>query len=209
MKLLVLGSTGGVGQQIVAQALEAGHEVTAFVRDPGKMLATHDRLRVVTGSLTGDDSGLADAMRGQDAVVSALGRGMSLKSTGLIQRTVPRILAAMQANGVRRLMFTSAIGVGVTIRDAPLLSRVVIRLLLRDIYADKIAGEAPIHLSDLDWTLVQPAQLTDGPLTRVYRAGERLKMRGRPTVSRADVAHFILSQLDCTVYQRRVVLLAY
>ena len=209
MKLLVLGATGGVGQQIVAQALEAGHEVTAFVRSPDKMLAKHDRLHVMAGSVADGGPALVDAVRGHDAVISALGRGQSLKSMGFIQRSVPPIVSAMQTAGISRLIFTSAIGVGITIRDAPLLSRLVIRFLLSDIYADKIAGEEPIHRSGLDWTLVQPAQLTDGPLTRVYRAGERLTMRGMPKVSRADVAHFILSQLDSTAYQRRVVMLAY
>ena len=152
---------------------------------------------------------LAGAVRGQDAVVSTLGRGMSLKSTGLIQQSVPAILSAMRTHRVRRLIFTSAIGVGDTIRDAPLFSRMVIRFLLSDIYADKEAGEALIRRSDLDWTLVQPAQLTDGPLTGTYRVGERLTLRGMPKVSRADTAHFILSQLDDTTFLRKVILLAY
>ena len=85
----------------------------------------------------------------------------------------------------------------------------MIRLLLKDIYADKITGERHILSSDLDWTLVQPAQLTDGPLTRTYRAGERLALRGMPKVSRADTAHFIIRQLDDAAYVRTTVLIAY
>ena len=209
MKLFILGATGGVGQQILVQALEAGHEVTAFVRNPDKMLLRHDRLRVVAGDVTDAGAILANAMRGQDAVISALGRGVSLKSERLIQRSVPPILAAMKTAGVRRLIFTSAIGVGITLRDAPLFSRLMIRLLLRDIYADKIIGEAPIHRSGLDWTLVQPAQLTDGPLTRTYRSGERLALRGMPKISRADTAHFILNHLDSGASTGKIILLAY
>ena len=209
MKLCILGATGGVGRQVLTQALEAGHEITALVRNPDKMLLRHDRLHVVAGDVTDAGATLADAMRGQDVVISALGRGMSLKSERLIQRSVPPILTAMKTVGVGRLIFTSAIGVGITLRDAPLFSRTMIRLLLREIYADKIIGEAPIHRSGLDWTLVQPAQLTDGPLTRTYRSGERLALRGMPTISRADTAHFILNHLDSGADSGKIILLAY
>lgn len=208
-KLLILGATGGTGQQLLTQALEAGHQVTVFARSPEKVAVRHDRLQLVAGTLTAGGAMFAEAVRGQDAVISALGRGMSLKSTGLIQQSVPAILAAMQTHAVRRLIFTSAIGVGDTIRYAPLFSRIVIRLLLSDIYADKAAGEELIQRSSLDWTIVQPAQLTNGPLTRKYRVGERLELRGIPKIARADVAHFILSQLDDTAYVRKIALLGY
>jgi len=208
-KLLILGPTGGTGQQLVTQALEAGHEVTVFARSPEKISARHDRLRSVTGGVIEDGALLADAMRGQDAVISALGRGMSFKSEALIQRSIPNILAAMQKQGVRRLIFTSAIGVGDAVGEVPLFARLMARLLLKDIYADKVIGEDLIKRSALDWTIVQPAGLTDGPLTGRYRAGEHLNMRGIPKISRADVAHFLLSQLDDPAYVRKVVVLAY
>ena len=207
-KILILGATGATGQQVLSQALEAGYEVTAFVRNPGGMSVQHAGLRLIAGDVTDEKPGLAEAVRGQDAVISALGRGMSFKSTNLIQRSVPPILAAMQSERVRRLIFTSAIGVGSATGDLPLFSRMMIRFPLRDIYADKAAGEALIRRSGLEWTLVQPAQLTSGPLTRKYRAGERLELRGIPRISRADTAHFILRQLDDTTYIRKVVLIA-
>jgi putative NADH-flavin reductase len=206
-KLLILGATRGVGQQVVAQALEAGHEVTAFARSADTIPVQNDRLHLVAGSVT-DGARLAEAARGQDAVISALGQGMSLKADGLMQRSVPVILSAMRAERVRRLIFTSALGVGDSIRDVPLISRLIMRFLLRDIYADKVAGEQLIRRSDLDWTLVQPPHLTNGPLTRKYRVGERLELRGIPRISRADVAHFILSELDDTTYVRKVALIA-
>ena len=208
MTILILGATRGVGRQLLGQALEAGHGVTAFARTAATLPA-QPRLRVVGGSVADDTALLAETMRGQDVVISALGKGMTLKSEGLIERSVPPILAAMRASGVRRLIFTSAIGVGDTLRDAPLFSRLMIRFLLKDIYADKIAGERHILRSDLDWTLVQPSQLTDGPLTGTYRAGERLALRGMPKISRADTAHFILNQLNEAAYLRKVVLISY
>ena len=192
MKLLILGGTGGTGQQIVAQALEAGHDVTVLARDRAKLGPERPRLRVIVGDLQ-NGAALADAMRGQDTVISAIGRGHSFKSEQLIERTVPRILAAMNAAGVRRLLFTSALGVGPSIADSPLMARLVFRTLLRGIYADKFVGDQLIRSSGLDWTIVQPSQMTDGPLTRMYRSGERLTMSGVPRISRADVAHFLLT----------------
>jgi len=192
MKLLVLGGTGGTGKQIVVQALEAGHEVTVLARDRAKVGPDHPQLRVIVGDLQ-NGAVLADAMRGQDAVISAIGRGYSFKSEHLIERTVPGILAAMKAAGVRRLLFTSAVGVGASFADAPLMPRLFFRTLLRGIYADKLIGDQLIRQSGLDWTIVQPSQMTDGPLTRTYRSGERLAMSGMPKISRADVAHFLLN----------------
>ena len=207
-KLLILGGTRGIGQLVVTQALQAGHEVTVFARTADKIPVQDHRLHLVAGTVT-DGSRLSQAVRGQDVVISALGQGMSLKADGLIQRSVPVILSAMQAQRVRRLIFTSALGVGDSIADAPLFSRMMVRFLLKDIYADKIAGEALVRRSDLDWTLVQPPQLTNGPLTRKYRVGEHLELRGIPRISRADVAHFILTQLDDTTYVRKVALIAH
>lgn len=192
MRLLIVGATGGTGQQLLTQALEAGHDVTAFAREPGKIAAQHPRLRCIRGDLT-DHRAFGDALRGHAAVISAIGRGYSFKSEQLIQRAVPVILAAAQSAGVRRLIFVSALGVGESARQAPLPARLFFRTLLRGIYADKLIGDTLIRRSDLDWTIVQPSQLTDGPLTRQYRSGERLDLRGRPAISRADVAHHILS----------------
>ena len=209
VKLLILGATGGSGQQLVSQALEAGHEVTAFVRTPEKISVRHGRLRLITGNVNDGDSALADAVSGQNAVISALGRGTSFKSDHLIQRSTPAIVSAMQRCQVRRFIFTSAIGVGDASRDAPVFSRIFARLALKDIYADKAIGEEIISQSDLDWTIVQPAQLTNGPVTGKYRAGEHLKLRGIPRIARADLAQFVLNQLDDTTYVRKIVRLGY
>jgi putative NADH-flavin reductase len=208
-RLLVLGASGGTGQQVVAQALDQGHEVTAFVRDPEKLRTRHERLHVTVGDMIEGTGPLEQAMKGQDAVISALGRGQVLKSDHLIQRSVPRMLAAMESARVARLIFTSAIGVGNAFSEAPLFSKFVIRVILRHIYADKLMGEALIEKSDRDWTIVQPAGLTNGPLTQRYRAGDHLTHRSFATVSRADLAHFLLSQLDDRTYVRKIVQLGY
>ncbi|MBI5909982.1 MAG: SDR family oxidoreductase [Betaproteobacteria bacterium] len=208
MKLLVLGATGATGRQIVAQALERAHEVVAFVRNPGKLAISNDRLRVVTGSIPDDTRALTEAVRGQDAVVSALGVGNLLKSSDLISRSMRAIVPAMESQEVRRLLFVSAFGVGETRRDVPLLPRIAQRLLLADVFADKEAGEDYLRRSSLDWTLIHPAILTNGPKTAKYRVGERLELHGLPKISRADVADFVLSQLEDATYLRKEVLIS-
>lgn len=115
--------------------------------------------------MMGDEAPLASAMRGQDAVISVLGVGKSFKSGGVIGQATPRIIRSMQAAGVRRLVFTSAFGVGETRRDVPLIPRLFMRTLLRDVYRDKEAGDVEVRSSLLDWTIVHPAGLVDRPAT--------------------------------------------
>ena len=197
MKLLVLGGTGKTGRQLVSQALDAGHDVTVLARDPAKIATQDPRLRVIAGDV-GDVARLTDALRGQDAVISAIGRGMSFKSENLMERSVPNILAAMQSTGVKRLLFTSAIGVTDTFADLPLMGKLFCGTLLRGIYADKLVADRLIRKSSVEWTIVEPSQLTDGPLTRQYRSGEHLAFQGiaMPQISRADTAHFMLGLLN-------------
>jgi len=196
MKVLVLGATGGTGREVVAQALAAAHEATVLVRDPARLPpASANRVRVVTGSVTDNPNALAVAVRGQDAVISALGAGTSLKSRGLMTYSTPLVVQAMTDAGVKRLIVTSACGVGVTWRDVPFLPRIFMQLLLRDLYADKAASEEMLRRSTLDWTLVYPVALTNGPRTGRYQSGERLALTGFPKISRADVAEFLLTQL--------------
>jgi putative NADH-flavin reductase len=210
VRLLVLGATGGTGREVVTQALEQGHDVTAFVRDPGKMRVADRRLRVVVGSTTDDAGAVAEAVRGQDVVVSALGRRASFRSLDLISRSLRVIVPAMEGHGVRRLIVVSAYGVGDSGREAPLLPRLMHRLLLGGIFADKKAGEDYLRRSDLDWTLVYPVALTNGPRTGRYRVGERLELHGiLPRISRADVAGFILTQLVSAAYRRKIAVISY
>lgn len=207
-RVLVLGATGGTGRAVVSQALARGDQVTVFVRHPERLTERSERLRVVTGSVPEDAAALGSAVAGQDAVISALGVGNSFRSGGLISRSVPAIVQAMRQQGVRRLVFTSAYGVGETFRDVPIVPRIFIRLLLRDIYADKQAGEQALRRSELDWTIVHPTTLADGPRTGRYRVGERLALRGFPRISRADVADFLLAQTDDRTFLRKGVLIS-
>ena len=99
----------------------------------------------------------------------------------------------MDRAGVKRLVFTSAWGVGDSFKDLAVLPWLFFRTLLRDVYADKLVGETLIRQSNVDWTIVRPARMHDGPLTRRYQSGEGLRMAGMQSISRADTAHFILA----------------
>ena len=208
MKIAVFGANGPTGRQVVRQALDAGHDVTAFVRDAAAFDVKHDRLRTVVGDTLRDDAKVAEAIRGQDVVVSALGRRASFKSENLIRLSLQSIVSAMERNGVRRLIVVSAFGVGDSRRDVPLVPRIMHRLLLGDLFADKKAAEDDLRRSSVDWIVAYPVLLTNGPLTGRYRVGERLELSGMPKISRADVAHFVLSQLEARDYVRKVAVLA-
>ena len=207
-KMLVLGATGGTGREIVSQALQQGYEVTALVRRPEQDAELPAGVRVLRGTITDDAEALDAALRGQDVVISTLGVGKALRSGGLIAQSAPLIVRAMEGQGLRRLIFMSAYGVGATWQDVPVLPRMLMGLLFRDLYTDKEVGEEAIRRSDLDWTLVYAVTLTNGPRTGRYRVGERLRLRGFPTISRADVAEFILTQVEDRRYLRKGILVS-
>jgi putative NADH-flavin reductase len=209
VKILVFGATGPTGQQVVTQALGQGHAVTAFVRNPARLSITDERLRVAVGDTTRDASTVADAVRAQDVVVSALGRRSTLTSDRLIERSMQAIVPAMERTGVRRLILVSAFGVGESYRDAPLIPRIMYKVLLHNLFADKKTAEDFVRRSSLEWTIVYPVLLTDGPLTGIYRAGERLDLRGMPKISRADVAHFILAETENRGFVGKVAIVSY
>lgn len=202
MNLAVFGASGGTGQEIIKQALEQGHEVTAFVRDPTKLQIKDSRLHIIEGDALKDQPAVAMAIAGKDAIICALGVANSLKSAGLIAGGMAAIVPAARNHDVRRLILISAFGVGESSRNAPLVPRLMYRLLLGDIYRDKNAGEDIVKTSGLNWTIIHPVMLTTGPKTGTYRSGERLELHGIPKVSRADVAHFALAQLADKTFLR-------
>jgi putative NADH-flavin reductase len=206
VKLAIIGSTGLLGQELVAQALEEGHHVTAFARDPRKLTRSHANLRVVQGDVLDGSKSLEPAVEGQDAVVSALGVGESFKPGGLIARSTPHVLLAMEARGVQRLIVTS--GIIVKLDLVPAIPRLLMRLLMKELAADKKAGEDLLRQSRLDWTIVYPTRLTTGPKTGKYRSGERLKLSGIPRVSRADVADLILKSIGDTSSIRKDIVIS-
>ena len=210
MNLLLLGATGLTGKELLAQALDRGHAVTALVRSPKSLDANDERLEIRVGSVT-DPTVVQEALEGQDAVLSALGaRGLrELFGVDLITKSMQAIVSAMEQSAVRRLIFMSALGVGESAQDAPAILRVVMRTALRQIAKDKAAAEDQLRQSNLDWTLVYPPSLTKGPRTGDYRAGNHLRVKATAKISRADVADFMLGQVEDTTFSRAQAIISY
>jgi putative NADH-flavin reductase len=195
-RVLIIGATGGTGRQLVAQALERGHEVTALVRDPAALDLTHDRLRVVRGDVL-DPASLVDATRGQDAVISALGHKKYFPPNRILSDGTRNIMRAMDVCGVRRFICETALGTGdATGRLGLYYTLFVIPVILPAYFWDKTRQEQLVAQSRLDWVIVRPGALTDGGRSGKYKHGARVGSFLRTVrISRADVAHFMLNQL--------------
>lgn len=198
MNVIIFGATGSVGRHLVSQACAGGHNVTAFVRNTGRLNHTHPNLRVIAGDVL-DAAAVTQAIRGQDAVLCALGAGRK----GIVRaRGTENIIAGMQRHGVRRFICQSTLGAGDSARYLNFFWKyIMFGLLLRPAFADHAEQERLTIASDLAWTIVRPAAFTDGPKTGAYKHGftgadEKLTLK----ISRADVAGFMLAQLNDDTY---------
>lgn len=203
MKLAIFGASGKTGHHLVEQALAAGHEVRALVRDPAKLRARHPRLTVITGNAL-DAACVAEAVTGSEAVLSALGIGKD-NPPGAITQAVRNIAQAMADHGVRRLIAMSSLGIGDSKGQIPLAFKMAILAIpvLRTTMADLGTMEEFLRGTDLDWIVVRPGGLQDKPARghwRVSSADEKLTAGDIP---RADVAAFMLGQLESDAFLRR------
>ncbi|MFI8764452.1 NAD(P)-dependent oxidoreductase [Streptomyces sp. NPDC053792] len=197
MKLTVFGATGGIGQEIVRQALASGHEVTAVVRDPARLTVTGTRLTVQRADLS-DPEGLRGAVTGRDAVLSGLG-ARTRADAGVAAPLTRSVLAAMEAEKTRRLLVVSAAPLGPVPDGQALVDKAVLSIInsvLKDVYADLRVMESDLAASSADWTSVRPPKLTNKQGTGQYRkVVGGTPPRGR-SLARADVAHAMLSMID-------------
>lgn len=209
MKILIVGATRGIGRQVLDQALAAGHAVTALVRDARRLDAQHERLKVVQGDVLDADS-VARAMAGQEAVCCSLGVKVPWFYVTLFSEGTRNLLDAMKKSGAKRLVCVTGIGAGDSRGHGGFLyDRLFYPFMLRAIYADKDRQESLIKASNVDWVIVRPGFLTNGPLTGRYRAVMNLSGVTAGWISRADVAHFILQQLVAPSHLRQAPLLTY
>jgi putative NADH-flavin reductase len=212
MKLTIFAATGGIGRQILEQAVDAGHDVTAVVRNPQKLPAELPRhVRVVTADLVAPNpEALKPAVEGADAVLSGLG-ATSNSEAGVATLGTRAITAAMKAAGVRRIVVVSAAPIGTVPspgRPNPPkhdpgdgffmrhLGAPLTKAAFRKHYADLAQMEDILRGSDLDWTAVRPPRLIDKPLTGTYRTARGQNLRRGIFISRADVAHSMLRALE-------------
>ncbi len=203
MKIVIFGAAGGTGRHLMEQSLGRDYHVTAVARNPAAITLRHAQLVVITGNVR-DPASVNAAVMGQDAVLWAVGGHDTLRTAwsgrsrqaDLCSVGTQHILTAMAQHGVHRLVCLSSWGVGDSIRRVPALFRwVIFPLVLQGELADKERQEALIQASVLDWTIVRPARLIDGPWTGSYRVGHRLAFPVGARIIRADVADFMLQQL--------------
>lgn len=198
MKIAVFGATGGTGQQVVQQALAAGHSVSALVRDPSRLAVQDERLTVVQGDVL-DRPKVDETIAGADAVIISLGN-TSNNPDYIVSRGTEVIVDAMTAaGGPGRLIVVSSLGVGESRDQVPFAFKMLMNTVLKKAMEDKERQEALVKASGFDWIIVRPGGLTNGPATGSYKSGVDVKLTANQ-VSRADVAAFVLQQVDDDTY---------
>jgi putative NADH-flavin reductase len=200
MKVLVVGASGGVGQNLVLQAARKGHEVTAYVRCLSKAGAKQASVKVIEGDIF-DGLSLGQALQGQDAVLSALGAPASSRQK--VRSEGNRLLVRMmEALGIRRLISLSSFGVGDSRNLLPAFYKhFLVPFYLDEAFKDHELQEQVIAQTNLQWTIVRATALFDGSHSGQYRHGLTLSAGGiKNKISRADVADFIVKQLETDMY---------
>jgi putative NADH-flavin reductase len=209
MKILIIGATRGIGAQLLEQALEAQHKVTVLARDPDKITLVDEKLTVLKGDVC-NPATVSGAVQGQEAVCVTIGVPITLHPVTVFSDGIVQVIKAMQQHHVQRLLCVTGIGAGDSKGHGGFLyDRIFKPLLLRTIYADKDLQEQCVKESGLDWVIVRPAGLTNGPCSKKYRIVTILDGVISRRISRADVAHFILSELSEQKYTGKTPLLTY
>ncbi len=209
MKLTVFGATGKTGLQIVEQALARGHEVNAFVRDGNKMTVKNPNLVFVQGDVL-DPHAVERAVAGSSAVLVALGGKPDTKATVLSEGT-GFVIDAMVKHGVQRLIVESSYPMSGSPEGMEFLQGTPqdMMAMMKPAIEDKMGQEKRVRESGLDYTIVRPLILTDGAQTGQYRAAETLEIKKTDTISRADVADFMLKALESNQWVGKTVVLSY
>lgn len=203
MKVIVIGAAGATGRLVVAEAVRAGHSVTAFVRDAVEFEAG---VRVITGDAA-DVATATKALEGQDAVIDTVGGGSPWKDEGLESSVAHSIVRSMVKTGVRRLVAISAMGVGDSQANAPFWwEYILMPTLYRGVMPDKTRMEREFVEGDIDYVIARPALLSndeDAPPLRVVEDDEKVRK-----TTRKDLARFLVEQVDSDKYVGRSVVVA-
>ncbi len=195
-RILIVGATGGTGRQLVAQALERGHAVTAFARNPAKLGIEHPNLRVVQGDVL-DYASVEAAVKGQEAVISALGHKQYFGPSRILSEGTRNILRAMETHNVPRFVCQTSLGIGDSAgRMGLYYTFIVCPLVVPFYFWDKTRQERLIAASKLEWVIVRPGALNNGEKRGAYRHGPDIgNFLWTVRISRADTADFMLNQL--------------
>jgi len=209
MKLLIIGASRGIGFELLQQAISSGHEATALVRNPQSLDLSDENLRVVKGDIL-DRGAIEKAADGQDVVCVTIGIKVTRKPVSIFSKGTKAVVEAMKNSSCRRLICVTGIGAGDSRGHGGFLyDHLFFPLFLRTIYEDKDRQEKIVRESELDWVIVRPGFLTNGPRTGKYRALVDLKNVKAGKISRADVADFILREATEMKYKGQTPLLTY
>ncbi|HEY2039609.1 MAG TPA: SDR family oxidoreductase [Edaphobacter sp.] len=200
MRLTLLGATGGIGRLLLPLALEQGHQVTAFARSPQKITQTSPNLRVIKGDLF-DARQMAEAICGSDVVLSAFGP-VILGPTHERRDFGRALVDAMRLAEVKRFLHVSSAFV---FDDGGLVVKVMANTFFRNVTVDHRNSEREMAQPDLAWTILRPPRLTDGPVTHKIRVVSGHLPKNGFTISRADVAAFMLQEAASPQFVRQVV----
>lgn len=208
MHIIVFGASGSIGKEVVKEAIENGHMVTAFIRNPDAFpFKENKNLKIYQGDVLNPEQ-VENAIKNNQAVICTLGDG----KTGKIRAAGTKVIIdAMKNTGVKRLICLSTIGAGDSYQSLNFLWKyIMFGLLLKKVLPDHNLQEQFIRQSSLDYTIVRPGALTNGAKTNTYKAGlsENLKNLSLK-ISRADVAAFLLRQLQETDFVGRAVSISY
>ncbi len=209
MKVTIIGASHGIGAQLLAYALEEGHEVTALLRKPDRQNISNTNLQKIKGDIL-DPASVAVATAGQDAICVCIGIPPTRKPVEVFSKGIKNVLAAIEGNSNQKLIVVTGIGAGNSKGHGGFLyDRVINPLLLKEIYKDKNREEAIIKASKANWMIIRPGFLTNGPRTGKYRVIDDLTGITSGKISRADVADFILIQLRAPTHFGKTPLVTY
>lgn len=203
--VLVMGASRGIGLETVRQALAAGHRVRAMARSADAVAIADPRLEPFAGDAL-DPARVGQAVAGVDAVIQALGIGggaAMLRPVTLFSQATQILVAAMRQAEVRRLVCLTGFGAGNSRDRGGLVYNAAFKLFLGRAYADKDVQEAIVRDSGLDWVIVRPVILSNGPRTGRYRVLTDPRRWRCGIISRADVADFLVKQIDDDRYLRQ------
>lgn len=196
-KIIVCGASGNTGKLVVGQALEAGYHVTVIVRNPDAFKLRNKNLEIINGDVLRPTT-FEDAVKEKDAVISCLG-STGKEPTTVYSQGVSNIAVAMANTGVKRIICISA-GAVVIPSDGSFIIKFVVKNILQRlfkyIYADMLLMEKMLGKSDLDWTIIRAPRLTNNKHTGKYRIAINEHLSNLSSISRADLADYIVTHLN-------------
>lgn len=211
MQISVLGATGGTGQEILRQGLEKGYQMVAMARNPLDITITHQNLRVLPGNVF-DPASLEPVVAGSEVVVSSVGIANIWKArrpNAIYSKGTNHLIQAMQKSGLKRLIAVSSGGVEDSPGEPWFFRYLLKPIFLNNMYADMRLMESAVRQSGLTWTLVRPPYLTNGALKKQYRLSRGKNIPDDKDLSRADLAHFIVEEIEKKDFLNEVVAISY